>query len=63
MRTGDWIILEIDDEDDYRVIINIDNISWFNCEESIVTTNDGSQFYATRRSLEKLLDHLGFKGD
>lgn len=32
MSTGDWIILEIDDEDDYRVIINIDNISWFNYE-------------------------------
>lgn len=61
MRTGDWITLKIDYEDDYRVTINIDNISWFNCEESIVTTNDGTQHYITKRSMKRLCDYLGFE--
>ena len=60
MRTGDWIISRVEGEDDYCVIINIDNIAWFNYEELIVTTNDGTQHYITKQSMERLRDYLGF---
>jgi len=61
MRTGDWITLRVEDEDNYRVTINIDNIAWFNYEESIVTTNDGTQHYITKQSMKRLRDYLGFE--